>query len=154
MTVTTVVASWIVDDGIEEEDDEVVLCCTVGVDADWVSTGAVEVWRTVKALLDVTVDGPAGVNENDVEVVVIPGKETKMHQQLHANRKCNMSPVLLPDMAKICFNAAQDPFEALLRVLTRDNFNPSEKGLNESRRLDVLIVSVGGVWNNARKMFW
>lgn len=80
MTVTTVVASWIVDDEIEEEDDEIVLCCTAGLDADWVSTGAVEVCRTVKALLDVTVDGPAGVNENDVEVVVIPGKDTEIYQ--------------------------------------------------------------------------
>ena len=100
MTVTTVVASWTVDGEVEEEDDGVILCCTAGLDADWVSTGAVDVCRTVKALLEVTVDGPAGVNENDVEVVVIPGKDTEIYQQDDVDHESSMSPVLLPDMAR------------------------------------------------------
>ena len=70
-------ASAILEDDVDREDEEEVrLVCTTGLDAGCVETGAVEVWRTVKELSEVTVDGPAGEKENDVDVVTIPGKDT------------------------------------------------------------------------------
>ena len=76
-------ASGILEDDVDkedEEDDEVRLVSTTGLDAGCVSTGAVEVWTTVKELSEVTVDGPVGEKENDVDVVTMPGKETMVYQ--------------------------------------------------------------------------
>ena len=73
-------ASAILEDDVDREDDELRLVGTTGVDAGWVSTGAVEVWRTVKELSEVTVDGPADEKENEVDVVRMPGKDTVVNQ--------------------------------------------------------------------------
>ena len=73
-------ASAILEDDVDKEDDEVELVCTTGLDAGCVSTGAVEVWRTVKELSEVTVDGPADEKENEVDDVTIPGKDTIVYQ--------------------------------------------------------------------------
>ena len=69
-----------VDREVEDEDDEVRLVCPTVLDEGCVSTGAVEVWRTVKELSEVTVDGPADEKENEVDVVTIPGKDTIIYQ--------------------------------------------------------------------------
>ena len=77
-------ASAILEDDVDREDDEVRLVCTTGLDAGCVSTGAVEVWTTVKELSEVTVDGtvdgPVDEKENEVGVVTIPGKDTTIYQ--------------------------------------------------------------------------
>lgn len=73
-------ASAILEDDVDREDDEVRLVCTTGLDAGCVSTGAVEVERTVKGLSEVTVDGPTDEKENEVDVVTIPAKDTTVYQ--------------------------------------------------------------------------
>ena len=81
--------------------------CAVGVGASWVISGAVSVERTVKRLLDVTVDGPAGGKENDVGVVIMPERDTSnvstqrqvVGQRWYYLYCCRWSPLLMSSRA-------------------------------------------------------
>ena len=76
MLVIMVVASSTLEDDVGREVGEVIMGCEIWLGAAWVICGAVEVERTVKGLLDVTIEGPGEEKENDVGVVVMPGMDT------------------------------------------------------------------------------